>query len=663
MTAFRKNPFSQLALLAGVLLLSGVPPAAAETEDLTLIPLEQLLQTDFVSASKMARQISDAPSAVVIVTADDIKAYGYHSLADVINSMRGLYTTYDRAYQYMGGRGFGAPGDFAGRVMLMIDGFAAADNIYSQAYIDNSGLIDLEIVERVEYVPGTGAVTYGNNAFLGIINVVTKKGSSFGGMQISGDAISYGGKKARATFGKQLENGANVLVSLSRLDSDGQTLFFPGFDDQANPDPVRATDGIVRNMDYEYATRVFGKVEYENLSVEGAYSDRKKGKPNGAYGVVFNDFNQNWDTEGYVSARYDTDLNLKLKSSTHAYYGIYIDRGAGQNPTEFWQERNRGQWVGIDQKFVANGFDHHVLMFGAELRYDFQLDFSDPAGTSAQKRTISSLYAQDEITLNDKWKTNIGARFDYGSDVGGNISPRLALMFTPTLQTTLKAAYSSAFRMPTAYEKYYTDGEQIPNPGLMSEYVTSTELVLQHDFSPKIQLTGTIYHYRQADVITYDDASGQNINGGNSETNGAEIQLDRIWDGGIRFRGSASWQKAEDTEGHWLMNSPKVLGKANLTFPMLENALRTGVEVQYMGPRLTGEQRETGSVTLANLTFSTERNWHGLSASLSIRNLFDNKYDAVAPFTQVSTTTGYVQDTLKMDGRNFWLQVNYDFLK
>ena len=78
-----------------------------EQADITQLPLEQLLDTEVITASKFAQKISDAPSAVTVITADDIKVYGYRTLADILNSVRGLYTTYDRAYQYLGGRGFG----------------------------------------------------------------------------------------------------------------------------------------------------------------------------------------------------------------------------------------------------------------------------------------------------------------------------------------------------------------------------------------------------------------------------------------------------------------------------------------------------------------------------------------------------------------------------
>jgi iron complex outermembrane receptor protein len=92
--------------------------------DLTQIPIEQLVTMDVQRASKIASQISAAPSAVSIVTADDIKAYGYHTLAEILESLRGLYITNDRAYSYLGGRGFGQPGDYAGRTMLTAEGVA-----------------------------------------------------------------------------------------------------------------------------------------------------------------------------------------------------------------------------------------------------------------------------------------------------------------------------------------------------------------------------------------------------------------------------------------------------------------------------------------------------------------------------------------------------------
>jgi len=648
------------AVFAGLLLSVSQAHAAtgALTEDLTALPFEQLLNMEVTSASRIARQVSDAPSAVAVVTAEDIRAYGYHSLADILNSMRGLYTTYDRAFQYLGGRGFGRPGDFAGRILLMVDGYATNDNIYNQSYIDNSGLIDVELIDRVEYVPGTGSVAWGNNAYFGIINIITKKGRDFAGTQFSAEGMSYGGKKGRATFGSQLKNGADVMLSISWLDSDGQDLFFPEFLDPANQNPnVASNHAIAHNLDYETSKRIFGKLQYENLTLEGAYASRKKGIPTASYSVEFNAYNQYWDDNGFLSAKYDLDLGPRLKTSTHAYYGSYLDRGAGFYIVGgLWSEHNLGQWWGIDQKFVSTAFEDHVLVFGAEYRDDFQMDLHDPVATSSHSRKTFSLYLQDEIALNDQWKVNAGARYDHANDLGGEINPRIAVMYSPQPATQLKAAYSTAFRMPATYEKFYSDGEQLPNSQLHSEYITTTEFVLQHDFTPQTSFIGSLYHYRTHDLITdvdIDPSTNHFTNVGSSHTTGLELGLEHHWDSGIRMRTSYAHQNAIDQDGRWMINSPKNLGKFNLTFPMLSRYVRTGLELLYTGTRRTELNQHLGGYTLTNLTFSSEQPIHGIGASLSIRNLFDRDYAAVAP-------GGFTQDTLQMDGRNVWLQLTYD---
>lgn len=84
-------------VLIGLQLAGGLA-CAGTARDLSDTPFEQLVQQEIVPASRLAQQISDSPSAVAIVTADDIRAYGYRTIADVINGMRGLYTTYDYRY-------------------------------------------------------------------------------------------------------------------------------------------------------------------------------------------------------------------------------------------------------------------------------------------------------------------------------------------------------------------------------------------------------------------------------------------------------------------------------------------------------------------------------------------------------------------------------------
>lgn len=643
--------------LALCLLLSSGAVLAQQTLDLTEVPFEQLMQREVVSASKMARQISDSPSAVAIVTADDIRAYGYRTIADVINSMRGLYTTSDRRYQYMGGRGFGAPGDYAGRIMVLIDGYATQEPLFNQAFIDESGLIDLELVERVEYVPGTGSVTYGNNAMLGIINIVTRKGGDFNTVQLSGELASHGGSKRRATFGKRFDNGADLLLSASSLDARGQNLYFPAYDAPAT------NNGMAEGIDGEHNKRVFGKFSYEGWNIEGGYVDRRKNVPtNPSVWTAFNTPFRIQDENSFINTSYETDLSLTLHSASRFYLGHYAYdnlREYAEPTTEKYGLRQfEAGWWGIDQKFVGNWFSGHTLVFGLEHRNDYAqrlrvtylsasravLDDS----TDRLSRRTSSFYLTDEYRFSELWRLNFGARYDKVSDLDGNWSPRLALIYQPTASTTWKASYSEAFRMPNGNERAL-----YANP--LPEYVAATELVLQHQFSATFRLTGSLYEYRRRNQLV----EATDVWNGRSRTHGIDLELEHNWQGGLRARGSIAWQRAHDTDGNDLVNSPDLLGKFNLSFPFLGDALRAGFEAQYIGSRLTYAQRKLDGVGLANLTFSSERKWHGLSASFSVRNLFDREYEAVSPFSW-RPASGLLQDTLRMDGRTYWFQLNYD---
>lgn len=661
---------ARACLIACIGLVLATPASAVEASgvDQEMLSLEELLQTDVQAPSTLARQVSDSPAAVAIVTAEDIRAYGYRTLAEVINSMRGLYTTSDRNYDYMGGRGFGKPGDFVGRVMLLIDGYATQDNLYNQAYIDQSALVDLDLVERVEYVPGTGSVIYGNNALLGIINVVTKKGAAYNSVQLSTEAFSFQGTKQRLTYGQQLENGADLLLSASSLKSRGQDHYFRVYDNPAT------SNGLARHVDDESASHFFAKLSYQGLTLSAAYAQRDKTMPFPRYynpqpgwSMEFGSRNFTSDENAYLRAQYETDLSLQLKSLTHFYHGSYRDQAERvyDEPIDasekYRKNRNIGQWWGLDQKFVGNWFANHTVLFGAEFRHDYQQVFE--YFYLARDRSVLrgvldkgahqtlSFYATDEYVLNPQWRFNLGARYDTISGLESHTSPRAAVIYTPNRQSTWKLSYSEAFRQPNADDQL--------NYGIKTaERVAATELVHQYEFSPELRVIGSVYNYRLSG-LTYTDSNGDYRSNGASHTDGVELEIERRWGNAIRLRSSVARQQASDLTQQRLVNSPDWLGKFNLTFPLWQTGWRTGLEAQYLGQRLTATRRQLPGVTLFNLTFSSDRKWYGFSASASIRNLFDTRYEVVAP--HVRTLNGVTNDSLQMDGRTFWLQLQYDF--
>lgn len=647
--------FVSLTVSVFVLLQLAAFPAYAVHDDLTSLPFEQLLETEVLTASKFARQISDAPSAVTVVTAEDIKAYGYRTLADILNSVRGLHTSYDLTYTYLGGRGFGRPGDYTGRILLLIDGVQANDNIYNQSYFGNEGLLDTDLIDRVEYVSGPGSVAYGNNAFFGTVNVITKKGRDLGGAQVAAEVSSHQGRKGRLSYGQRLENGADILLSASAYGSNGQNHYFQEFDNPAT------SNGVARGLDDERSRRFFGKGHYGNWTLEGTYSARTKDDPTASFSADFNT-RPNWyeDRNGFISLKFDDDLGGDLKASAHAYYGQYQYRNKSLYGGELWDEANNGRWWGLDGKLVSTAIVDHKIVIGGEYRSDYRQDIDFNGASIHHDMMMASAYLQDEYRIRDNLYLNLGARLDYDRETTHRFSPRAALIYMPLATTTLKASYSTASRRPNTYELWYDDAETtIANPELKNERIYASELVLEHQLDPGTRVLGSLYYYHTSDYIYSKKflpipGATQFVNAASNHTKGAELELDRRWDNGFHLRGSYAWQLAQDSDGQEPVNVPRHLAKLNISSPVIGHALNAGFEMQYVGERISEQRNAIGGYTLANLTLTSDRLVPSLNISFSVRNLFDREYADAAP--------GYnVQDTLRQDGRNYWLQMIYDF--
>lgn len=99
--------------------------------------------------------------------------------------MRGLSMAYNASRGFLSGRGYANSGSHSGRLTLLIDGYRATDGFFGRTYFGTDGLLDVALIERVEYIPGNGSSSYGDSAFLGVVNIVTKKGKDIDGRRCS----------------------------------------------------------------------------------------------------------------------------------------------------------------------------------------------------------------------------------------------------------------------------------------------------------------------------------------------------------------------------------------------------------------------------------------------------------------------------------------------
>jgi iron complex outermembrane receptor protein len=664
-----------VAPLAALLLALAAGPAAARALDdaeVTQFSLDQLLAVEIYSTSEYVRKVSGAPASASVVTAEEIRAHGYRNLTDILRSLPGLYVAYDRNYSYLGSRGFGKVGDWNSRVLFMLDGHRVNENVYDGAYIGNDFILDVGLIERVEYVAGpAAAMLYGNNAFFGVVNVVTKSGKQLDGGELALGVGSAGARDTRASLGKRLDNGLDLLLSVSGLDNDGRAIAMPEF------------GGTARNLDHERAKRLFARLGLGGLNLELARSERRKGVPNASYGQVFNDPRSRTD-DGQTSLdlSYNHALGEESAISGRLYYGRYDFSGnfpydlAAAAPADIriYRDRAHGGWWGIDLKYVGARRAGHKLLIGADYQRDLRRDqqggyLGSPDILDDRRDSRQwGLYVHDEIEVRDDLVLNVGARHDSPTVGKGELNPRLGLIWHWRPNTTLKALYGSAFRPPNVFELYYlSDDNYRPNPDLGPERIKTRELVLEHDLGSGGRLNATLFHNHIRNLIEYVPQGGADglmgtpddifrfENAGHARSTGLELGYERALPAGGRLRASYTGPRSRDGLGEEPENSPRHLAKLNWRQPLFDGWLDAGLEIQHVGARRSPAGSTTGAATLTNLTLATRRLLPGTDLALTVFNLFDRRIADPAAYFHAPL------DYIRQDGREWRLQLRVPF--
>lgn len=627
--------------------------ACAQDADLTTLPLEQLMSMEVYSASRFNQKATQAPSNVTVLTSADIRAYGWRTLADALRSIRGLYTSNDRSYSYLGARGFLRSGDLNTRFLLQIDGTRINDPVYDQALLGGEFPLDLDLVDRIEFVPGPGSSIYGANAFFGVINVITRRASDLEGAHGSVEGGQAGTRNGAATYGWR-SGDAELLLSASRGLSDGRDLYFPEF------------GATAQGLDWERITHLFARAQLGAWSMTLLDGARTKGMATASYGQPFNvPGGQTLDQLRLAEVAYRNQLvPMHGELSARLYHGDYYYEGHFVNQEPFGSinyDVTHALWWGADASLFLQLTPAQKLVIGADYQYNNKLLLQnydiDPRVVYLDDVAYGKrfgIYAQDEITLSEGILLNAGLRYDHDPSTGGVFNPRLALIADVARDTTLKAIYGSAFRAPNNYELFYgIDGQggQLSNPNLDRERIRSHELSLVRQLGKNARFTLTGYSNEASDLITEvdDEQLGLPIfrNVGHSRARGLEMEYERSWANGAKLRSSLARQWVSSDTGE--VNSPHWLAKLNAA-SRLSGPWNAGMEGQYASARSLIGGGTTGGFVLANLNFFTVGLTRHLDVSLSVQNLFDRHYaDPVS--------LGYLQRSIGQDGRRIYFKL------
>jgi iron complex outermembrane receptor protein len=636
----------------------------ADAQSLPDLSLEQLMRLDagrVFGASERSQPVTEAPASVSFITADDIERYGYRTLADILHGVRGLYVSDDRNFSLLGARGFGKPGDYNSRILLLINGHRVNDNAYGQAEIGAEFGLDPALIERVEVIRGPASALYGDSAFFGVVNVITRTGASIAGDSVTYEVGSQGTQLVRGVTGRRLAGGVDFALSATLERSDGaDRLYFPAFD------APETNFGVAEGLDGQGLAQYYGRLAVGNFTLTGAYGHRRKDVPTASFGSLFN---EQVDPERTIDrhALLDLEYSRAVGRSRLAVRGSY-DRFTAEGyypmdgafvgvPKVVGRNDVVGEHWTVDGRLTRPLPGRQMLTVGAEIidnvRQRQQSRFLDPPVPLLRldlSSTQRAVYVQDEIKVGTWLILNGGLRHD-AYEKFDRLTPRGAVILVPsTGQQSFKYLYGRAFRAPNTYERNdFYFGDRVHELG--PESIDTHELVWERYSADWLRTSVSAYWYKADQLITQAVEplaffGTTYVNEGEVRARGLELEAQMRLPAGAESHMSYALQRAEDQEtGLSLVNSPRQIGKLRVSAPLFGDPSSVALEVLALGSRQTLDGNTLGTATTAHLTV-TRRLGNGFSLFGTARNLFDVDY-------AVPASKDHLQDDIPQNGRTF----------
>jgi iron complex outermembrane receptor protein len=484
-----------LGWLAGASLLSIGCSAHANTAtvapDLSKLSIEELGDIQVTSVSKRPEAIGQAPSAIYVITHDEIMRSGAASLPEMLRLAPNLEVQQTSASRYVitarGMNGAPAAQNFSNKLLVMIDGRSVYTPLFSGVYWDMQDVLPQDI-DRIEVISGPGATLWGANAVNGVINIITRpSGDTQGGLIgiTAGDrehdlSLRYGGR-----IGERLSY--RVYAKTFYRDD---TLTLAGAkarDHWSKPQAGVRLDWSPSDKDI---VTLQGAAYHGAEAQAGAPAETIDGRS--------------------LRARWDRTLSEKSDLQLQAYYD-HAERGQEVDGSGFKVDTFD---VDVQHSFMIG--DRNAVVWGG----GYRLAHYSIAGTSTllwQPPTgtlkLGNLFAQDSISLSNNLKLVLGLKVEDDPYVKAELLPNARLSWTPADGLTLWTAVSRAVRSPTPFdrdvvEKVNSSPFLIGGSNFRTEKLTAFETGARVLAAPRVSLAISTFWNDYDDLRSIEIAPG-----------------------------------------------------------------------------------------------------------------------------------------------------------
>jgi iron complex outermembrane receptor protein len=500
-----------------------VADASGSDEEQELAELLTILDQETAVATKSKMNSDYVPGIVTVLEADELEALGVEWVWDALALVPGIQPVRGNvASPSTLVRGIQFPFN-SGNIKILLDGVPFTRQSSS---INGSVLfLPIEQVERIEVIRGPGSVVYGDFAFMGLVNIITRKEGSR--VYLRGDDNEEVSGGARIALG----DAASPWQLSANLAGDARGNAATTRPRRAEADAHSAIVSLRR-----------GAFSLEGQWIQG---DRDDVSPAGTPGQPTNGNEETWA----LDAGYERELAKDLHASFHANL---LSTDATGGPLHFEDSVKRAQgdlsWDGWAGQSWLVGVEYNAQ----DIRHASATLVAPPGAPpppsvviDGRERDIASFLLQDRVDLGDAWSVTVGARYDDYSDVGSRVTPRLSLVWRASDRHILKAQYAEGFRAPTFFEAYRTGTGQL-NRNLDFEVNRTTELNYVYR-RPLATGRATVFHMQLDDMIFVAGTTFANTREAQSE--GIELEWTQELSSRLKVLASGSWVDTEDNRG------------------------------------------------------------------------------------------------------------------
>ena len=494
------------SVLSSLVDLSAQDEGTGLEEMLAIFSEEQIV----VSALKKPSSVLKSPSIMSVIKARQIKQMGFRTLVDVLKIVPGFYISMDET----GEREIAVRGvldDASQKVKVLIDGHSIND-VWRGGAMWNFDDLPVENIKRIEIIRGPGSALYGQNAFLAVVNIITKDTDDINGIQLTASGGSFDTQNYNILIGKEY-GGLKISGFFDYFKTEG---FSKGIDqDILFPASFSKSPGRTQNEKEKIDLNL--KLSYNNLAINTKYMKKRREDYIGV-GYALNDETTLRDTYIFSELTYRLPIGEKLNITPKIYYDQYnYDPVFEQRPDGYisgsyiypdgikGQLRFKQRTIGFDNQVNYKLFQGNELTFGFQYEWIHQhdIDFSKNSHpitnapldsvtdfshnlpfTRKATRKIWALYLQDEWNITRNIDLTVGVRHDQFTRFGGTTNPRVGVIWRFLENAHFKFLFATAFRAPSFQELFLTNNSvKVGNPSLDPEKINTYEIGLGYNFN------------------------------------------------------------------------------------------------------------------------------------------------------------------------------------